>query len=336
MNRVLNEKNFDGEGFRCISAAQATSQRFKGYFFYNKKIKLIIKGYRFMAEFLILNVEYPDGLYPDEVLKSIFEATIGQLEKGIGEMGLKANHFIIQFNSSLMDHSVPMHLHKLDLDSVEVLLHKFRAIDQSGEEKGKDSLVTQSFLIDATSYALPPPKMPSKQSRKRKYPGRGKKHFKNMVFQHHINQKALIPLDNEDNFCLFRAFEILRRKATLTTNHYKSYKANEQKQNEDVLKMIRWCDIPEDEESYDITIVGQKIQNYYDAHFPNKFKIMAFGNVGRCEPIWKSEPAGEVEIVLSVLYQDEHYTPIINVGKFLSGSNLYCYAVGFIIVYLKK
>lgn len=38
MNRVLDEKNFDGEGFRCLSAAQATSQRFKGSFLYNKKI----------------------------------------------------------------------------------------------------------------------------------------------------------------------------------------------------------------------------------------------------------------------------------------------------------
>lgn len=280
-----------------------------------------------MSEFLILNIDYPDGLYPDDVLRSIFATVIKQLEKGTKEMGLEANHYIIQFNSSIMDHSIPLHLHKLDLDSVQVLLHKFRSIDQSGEEKGKDSLVSQSFLIDATSYALPKPKWSRKEQRKKKYPGRGRKNFQNMVFQHNINQKALIKLDNEDNLCLFRAFEILRRKTSLTSNLYKSYKANEQKQNEDVQKMLEWCGIDDEEENYDITVFGQRIQDYYDEHFPNTYRLMAFENIGRMEPFWKSEPSGDVEKVLSVLYENEHYTPINNVGKLLSGSNFYCYAV---------
>ena len=49
-----------------------------------------------------------------------------------------------------MDHSVPLHLNQINKDSVEVLLYKFRSIDQSGEQRGRDSLAIQEFRIDAT------------------------------------------------------------------------------------------------------------------------------------------------------------------------------------------
>lgn len=99
-------EDYSGEGFQCLSAAQAGTARFKGY--------------RFIGKFLILNVEYPDGKYPEDILRDIFGKVTKQLENGIHEMGLNANHFLFQFDSSLMDHSVPLHLHELNTDSIEV------------------------------------------------------------------------------------------------------------------------------------------------------------------------------------------------------------------------
>lgn len=68
---------------------------------------------------------YPDGKYPEDILRDIFGTVIKQLGKGTREMGLNANHFIFQFDSSLMDHSVPMHLRELNADAVEVFLLLF-------------------------------------------------------------------------------------------------------------------------------------------------------------------------------------------------------------------
>ena len=134
-------------------------------------------GYRFIGNFLVLNLEYPDGKYPEDILRDIFAIVIKQLETGAQEMGLNANHFLFQFDSSIMDHSVPLYLHELNPNSVEVLLmlfveyfqvllHKFRAIDQSGEQRGKDSLVTQEFLIDASAFESKPPPANANQRKK--------------------------------------------------------------------------------------------------------------------------------------------------------------------------
>lgn len=208
----------------------------------------------------------------------------------------------------------------------------------AGEQKGKDSLVTQEFLIDATAFESKPPPASAKERRKykRKYPGRGKPNYRTKAFDHHINEGAFFKhhgapfiLDNDDNWCLFRAYEICRQKYTLNAQQFSRYLDNEQKQIEDVQSLLQWTGIPDDLDHYDVTECGQLIQNYYDAKFLGRFKLLAFEFSGTFSPFWRSKPAGDYEHILSVLYSEEmlHYNPLNKVGKLFSKSHIYCFAV---------
>jgi hypothetical protein len=66
-----------------------------------------------VANFLIVNNDYPEGPYPSDILSGIFKTSINATEKGLGEANLNANHWIIRFHSNLLDTSVFLHLHSI-------------------------------------------------------------------------------------------------------------------------------------------------------------------------------------------------------------------------------
>jgi hypothetical protein len=275
-------------------------------------------------------VEYPSGLYPEEPLKAIFNSILEKLSEGASQMGIKPNHFIIKIDSSLMDHSVTLHIRDFNEDAANVCMHKFREIDQSGENKGKDSLVTQSFLIDSSAFDSPPPPQKATTTRKRRFPGRGKKRGLDYVIDYQINEKALYKCNNDDSYCLFYAFELLRNRHQLTRQRFHEYVRDEARQQEDVKALLEWTGIPDDLEDYDVTEYGQKIQQFYDEKWPGQFQLYAFEQYGNYKPFWKSQPIGRGKFALCLLYEEMHYIPVKNIAKLFSNSSVYCFAVTFI------
>jgi hypothetical protein len=252
-----------------------------------------------------------------------------KLSEGASQMGIKPNHYIIKIDSSLMDHSVTLHIRDFNEDAASACMHKFREIDQSGENKGKDSLVTQSFIIDSSAFDSPPPPQKPSTSRKRHFPGRGKKRGLDYVIDYQINDKALYKCNNDDNFCLFYAFELLRNKHLLTKQRFHEYVHDENRQHQDVMALLDWTGIPNDLEDYDVTDYGEKIQEFYDNKWPGLFRLYAFEQYGNYKPFWTSTPTGSYKYVLPVLYENMHYIPVKNIAKLFSNSTMYCFAVNY-------
>lgn len=159
-----------------------------------------------IGRFLILNNSYPNGDYPEDRLRQIFFQCIDHVQEGAKESQIKPNRWLVIYNSQLMDHSVPLYVHSIDEDTPEVILRKFVDIDQSGEARGKDSLVTQKFVIEiAAIESLPPEEVQGGQKKFRQYRHAGRGRMKrNGPFMHKINSDSLIEIDNDDAFCLFR------------------------------------------------------------------------------------------------------------------------------------
>jgi hypothetical protein len=287
-----------------------------------------------VANFLIVNNDYPEGPYSSDILNGIFKTSINATEKGLGEAKLKANHWIIRFHSNLLDTSVFLHLHSIDPDTPDVILHKFRSVDQSGEERGKDSMVTQEFAVDITAFDAPPPVTATAKGQKRKYPGRGKAYterLKKREFEHQFDDNAYLKLYDQDNLCLFRALEALRRKQTMAARTFYNYVRNEQNQNADIEALLKWTNI-KNADSYDITEVGALIQAYYDHLHPGVFAIWVFGLYGQAKPFWKSEPRIRPQKVLCLVYDDieQHYYAINSLkhpGRIFGEEWKYCFAV---------
>ena len=105
-------------------------------------------------------------------------------------MGLKPTHMLIRFHSDLLMKTVGLWLHRFDKDVVDAIFAEFRKFDQSGEDKGIDSLTTQKFEVDIQAYQA------LKEGRKNS----GKGGLVNRKFEHKINvHRTLIIVHNDDN-----------------------------------------------------------------------------------------------------------------------------------------
>jgi hypothetical protein len=119
-----------------------------------------------------------------------------------------------------------------------------------------------------------------------------------------LNKDYRIPvINNGNNYCMFIALELarlchddaigrqLRRESKkadrkLLSNYgFKGLKDSAQKQKEIGLDLMNSAEIPTDLEEYDIKWL-ENVQNYYDATFPGLYRIVAFQDTQRPEPIW--------------------------------------------------
>ena len=292
---------------------------------------------RLIGEFLILNILTENILYnyPEERLRGIFGKMFTWLTEQCEEANIKPQHFIISYNSNIMDHPVNFHLHSLNADVVDILYHKFLSIDQSGMMRySKDSITTQSFIVDIT--AIEPAKQQQQEQeigrkkRKSRHYGTGRKR-KSLEFRHNISLDSIIPLQNNDKFCLFRSLELLRKRAILTSANFYQYKKRPTPQKKDIKNLMEWCGFSARAKSYAIEDVGNQIAKYYDHLHPKRFRIFAFGECGEFKPFWASGNADtEFEEPLCLLFTEGnpgHYEPILNPGSLFGESKIYCFAV---------
>jgi hypothetical protein len=260
-------------------------------------------------------------------------------------LGYKPRHFIIGFDSEMMDHQVHFNLHDLNPDIADIILHKFEKVDQSGMIKHKkESITTQEFEIDITAMDLGEEGQHQQGGitrttgrRQRIFAGSGRRKLTAKV-PYNINPNACIELQNKDAYCLFRSFELLRQRAIMKRQTFSDYNKNEERQQKDVEKLLMATGIPKNLAAYDIREFGQKIQDYYnDLHekklLKKKFRLFAFNTIGDFAPFWKSDAGAEYEEELSVLFtegednEQSHYMPVATPGSLFGDVKLYCFSV---------
>jgi hypothetical protein len=226
-------------------------------------------------------VEQLEFNYPEERIRAIFSKMFDCLQQSVAQRGFKPQHFIIGLNSELMEHSTHLHVHSIKSDIVDVLLNWFMKIDQSGMLKHhKESITTQTFDIDILAMELKKGKewQTTKIGKKRqkRHPGSGGP----VKFRHHINLSAIMEINNDDNFCLFKSFEILRNRAIMTRQQFHRYKNNLKRQATDVFRLMSACAIPRNLDSYSIEEYGEKIWEYYRGLHGKMFRLFAFAEFG--------------------------------------------------------
>jgi hypothetical protein len=213
-------------------------------------------------------------------------------------------------------------------------------IDQSNKKKdeGRESMITQPFTVDITAIQTK-----GRAQKKQKHAGASGKKRLRPQFQN-INVNALIEINNNDNYCLFRAAEMARAKKSLNDQDFRNYKKSEPKQLADLMLMLQHIEIDENMTSYAIEDYGPQMQQYYDQYWPATYKIFAFKSMGCIKPFWKSNTDNWTTPVV-VYYQEEeqHYDAVDNTGHLFGAPDdkghlrgQYCWMVSFSILQISN
>ncbi|KAL3111279.1 hypothetical protein niasHT_013321 [Heterodera trifolii] len=262
ITRELDAELFNGDGFVCLSAAQAEAGRFKAF--------------RFIGQFL-MSLTF-GAVFPEDILRNLFTMCLSYAVEGAESMKISADHFIFLLTSKHLDYEVAVHFKKLDNTATERILTRFEMVDQSNKAKERPSLLEEPFVIDITAIE-------SKRT-KPKMAGIGRNDFN---IDYRIADGATYEILNNNNFCLFRAFELLRLKFMLPRQRFSEYKRDERRQFENVRALCHATNINVALPFYSIEEFGGRIQDYYNVLHPGVFRLFCFETYGKMKPSWKAD-----------------------------------------------
>ncbi|KAL3068854.1 hypothetical protein niasHT_032979 [Heterodera trifolii] len=233
----LDPEQFHGEHYICLDAAHAESGRFRAY--------------RFLGRFVLDYIWNSD--YPENVLKSVFMMCLTYAMNGAEATGIAANHFIFLLTARHLDYEIAVHfknVKKMDSSMAETILTRFEIVDQSNKSKERPSICEESFVIDVTAI--------ESGLQRKKLTGKGRSITYEVPYN--ISEGATYNLANNDNFCLFRAFEWLRMKNILPRQRFSEYKRNGRRQLSDITALCQACGINMNLPFYSIEEHGEIIQ----------------------------------------------------------------------------
>uniref|UniRef100_A0A914I8L3 DNA-directed DNA polymerase n=1 Tax=Globodera rostochiensis TaxID=31243 RepID=A0A914I8L3_GLORO len=182
------------------------------------------------------------------------------------------------------------------------------------------SICEESFVIDITAI--------DSEGKRKKLAGRGRP--KEFSINYTIHQGATFELTNNDNLCLFRAFEFLRMKFVLPQQRFSEYKRAASWQLNDVSVLCEACNIDLDQPFYSVEEYGERIQAFYEQLHPGMFRLFCFETSGKMKPYWKTE-VEDYQNELCVLFTEGvdgaagHYDPIKSMGKIFNNNGNYCF-----------
>uniref|UniRef100_A0A183C4N4 DNA-directed DNA polymerase n=1 Tax=Globodera pallida TaxID=36090 RepID=A0A183C4N4_GLOPA len=166
--------------------------------------------------------------YPEDALKALFSMSLAYAVKGAEGMKIVADHFIFLLSARHLDYEIALHFKKIDNTTAETILTRFEMVDQSNKSKERPSICEESFVIDITAI--------DSGGKRKKLAGKGRP--KEFNINYNIHQGSTFELTNNDNFCLFRAFEFLRMKFVLTRQRFCEYKRDASRQLKDTSPFI--------------------------------------------------------------------------------------------------
>ncbi|KAL3071424.1 hypothetical protein niasHS_016708 [Heterodera schachtii] len=234
---LLDPEQFHGDHYTCLDAAHAESGRFRAY--------------RFLGRFVLDYIWNSD--YPENVLKSIFMMCLTYAMNGAEAMNIAANHFIFLLTARHLDYEIAVHfknVKKMDSSMAETILTRFEIVDQNNKSKERPSICEESFVIDVTAI--------ESGLQRKKLAGKGR--TTNYEVPYNISNGSTYNLANNDNFCLFRAFQWIRVKYILQRQRFSEYKRNERRQLNDITALCQACGINMNLPFYTIEEYGEKIQ----------------------------------------------------------------------------
>ena len=223
---------------------------------------------------------------------------------------------LILISSTNLIEDIGITIQQLNANTIDSIKNRFISVEQSNRKKDMPSLYGAPFRIDITSLPPKPIRVEVQNSL-----GSGRKIPRHIQFNVDIN--ALIKINNDDAYCLFRSLEMLRAKFQLSKWQFSRYKKDEGQQIDDVETLLKECGIKEDLNAYDIETYGDIIQQYYDRLHPGEFKIFCFSDVGSFAPFFQSN-VNEFRTPLCLYFHHQHYDAIRMITTFFCKAN-YCF-----------
>ena len=231
--------------------------------------------------------------------------------------GKRAERMLVVISSPNLVEDIGMTIQQINENTVHTIKNSFIEVDVSNRLKERGSLYGAPFKVDITILPLK-----GTIFERAKHVGRGQK--VNLEVRHNIDLDALYDFGYvDDNYCLFRSIELLRRREEMTRQRFSEYRHDIQRQTRDILQLLEELNIPIKLDGYDAETYAPILQNYYDRMFPGKFRIIFFSDVGQYKPFFKTQTFC-FDVPLCIYYANGHFTAIRTVSTFFSIRN-YCF-----------
>ena len=244
------------------------------------------------------------------------------------------DHFIFLIHSPVLDYEIFANFQKPDENTTEMLLNTFMRHDQSNRAKERDSVLVGPFQVDIIGLEKKHGRV--KKKKPQKHPGAGQKRRRIPPIEYHLNEAGLFLIENDDDqYCLFRALEMLKAREVLTKQRFYDYRQDKAMQYSSVIDLMRECNIDQNLDEYAIEDYGPVIEAYYNRQYPlPQFKIFAFENFGKFKPFYKG-PAEQFSTPLCLYYwrDENHYDAIKSIRLLYKHNRDYsfCFTVIFFL-----
>uniref|UniRef100_A0A914KQ08 DNA-directed DNA polymerase n=1 Tax=Meloidogyne incognita TaxID=6306 RepID=A0A914KQ08_MELIC len=275
-----------------------------------KKFKLM----KLVSKFLIKSL--PQN--PEEVLRRVLDNCIKESISDAKENGILVDQLGATISSTLLDNDIWIPIRTLHDDTIENILQRFLLVSQSKAERG--SLLGEPFTV--TIHSLDVSSLPKETSIGGKGPTNQSTHIPSW----------LIKVWNNNNFCLFYALELTRKHVTKELGHRENFRRYHQerfqRQQSDVINLMKNIGIPLNEEKYEAQLYVPKVVDYWNNIYEKngyRFKVFIFGE--RCEEKLIYKYGSETyNTPIPIYHSDDHFDGIRTVGAQFGINWQYCYS----------
>ena len=274
----------------------------------NDKFKLT----RYHQNFILENLDSAENL--DEILRHCFQKCVDTTKEKSREENMEADHIGMIISSPLLSSDIWTPMRPVTENTVDAILNLFKKVMQSHADT---NMYGEPFRVTVTginSKALPS---------KRMIAGRGRRKFTQTI-NRKINDACIIKVDNNDQYCLFYALELMRLHVSkqLTDPSFRRYRQNFRRQQAAVKEMMAKARIPRNLPEYRVEEWGPIVQAYYDEEYGvGKFKIFVFNNF-HVKPIFTTQVQTFTHPII-LYHHDYHFDGIKTISKFMA-SRFYC------------
>jgi hypothetical protein len=145
--------------------------------------------------------------------------------------------------------------------------------------------------------------------------------------EHAFYDGGLIKIFNQDNYCLFYACELARKRILLNSKQFYKYCTSISARKKDIRTLMTRLGVPLGQATYDARDILPLVQAHYDLEYPKMFRFYVFERFGRYRPAMKTGSL-ENQHPLALFYDDQrdHFDVIDSMPMFLGKvNNSYCF-----------
>ena len=262
---------------------------------------------------------------PEDIIRIIFNECINEAICAAREEGVEADHLGATISSPLLDSDIWIPIRTIREDTVENILQRFFLVSQSKADRG--SLMGEPFTVSVDTIDV------SSLQKEKQIKGRATTIETSSLESRNDNTECwLIQIRNfSDNYCLFYALELTKKYIIKELGHNRNFgryhRDQLEKQQNDILNLIKEADIPLYESSYDAKIYVPKVVDYWNKKYLRngyRFKVFVFGD--RCENKPKYVYGSDnFNTAIPIYYSNEHFDGIRTVGAQFGPHWNYCY-----------